>query len=358
MINVTKTLLPPLAEYVAQLERVWQSGQVTNNGPLVRELEVRLAEYLGVRHVVYVANGTLGLQLAISAMGVKRKVITTPFSYVATTGALLWEHCTPVFVDIDPHTLCLDPERVEAAVDGETDAILAVHVYGHACDVEALGAIAARRGLRLIYDAAHAFGTRLEDGAVAAWGDMSVLSFHATKLFHTVEGGAIVTASDDWARQLRLRRAFGHVGDEHHGVGINAKGSELHAAMGLCMLPRIEEIIAQRRQLAARYDMLLEGAACTRPQPHPRTVRHNGAYYPVLLPSEATLLKALDKFAAAGIVPRRYFHPPLNRLPYRNGERCPVAEDAAARVMCLPMSHELKATSQQQIAAILRSVLT
>jgi dTDP-4-amino-4,6-dideoxygalactose transaminase len=357
VINVTRTLLPPLEEYVAYLEKIWASGQVTNNGALVRELEQRLQEYLGAAHVVYVANGTLGLQLALRALDARRKVLTTPFSYVATTGALLWEHCTPVFVDVDPDTLCMDPVAAAKAVDGQTDAILAVHVYGIPCDTAALQSLADQRGLRLLYDAAHAFGTRVRGRQLAAAGDASVLSFHATKLFHTVEGGAIVTDDAALARRLRLHRAFGHIGEEHITVGINAKNSEFHAAMGLCLLPRIDSIIASRRELTRRYDQLLDGAPVRRPRATAPGIQPNCAYYPVLLPTEASVRQVQAALGRVGVVPRRYFHPALNRLPYRSGEPCPRAEDAASRILCLPMSHEVTEGIQQDVVAAIRDVL-
>lgn len=357
MINVTKTYLPPLPEYVSQLERIWASGNITNNGPLVRELEAELKTYLGVRHLFFTANGTLGLQIALRSLEITGKVVTTPFSYVATIGSLLWEKCTPVFADINPDDLCIDPEKVEAAVDKDTQAILAVHVYGHACNVKALEGIAKRRGLKIIYDAAHAFGSALNGRALASYGDVSVLSFHATKLFHTVEGGAVITSNDELARRIRLQRAFGHIGEEHFTLGINAKNSELHAAMGLCILPRVNDFISHRRELYRRYDSLLAGLPLRLPRPEQSGFEYNHAYYPVLFPSEAALLAARSLLMAHDIVPRRYFHPALNRLPYCQGEPCPAAESVAAQVLCLPMSLEITPEIQQKISRLLRECL-
>lgn len=358
MINVTKTYLPPLEEYVEQLKKIWTSGHATNNGPLLKELEQKLKEYLGVRHLFLTANGTLGLQIALKALGVTRKVITTPFSYVATTGAMLWEHCTPVFADVNQVDYCIDPARVEAAIDVDTEAILAVHVYGYACDVEALQDIARRRNLRIIYDAAHAFGSTLHGRALAAYGDVSVLSFHATKLFHTVEGGAVITDDDEVAHKIRLYRAFGHINDDYFSLGINAKNSEFHAAMGLCLLPRIDEFIALRRELCARYDAFLADVPLTRPHSALAGLIHNHAYYPVVFSTEKALANAKEALEANGIMPRRYFYPPLNRLPYYQGEPCPVAESVASRVLCLPLSHQITDEIQQTIAAILVKNLT
>lgn len=358
MINITKTFLPPLEEYTAQLERIWASGQLTNNGPLLRELEHKLRGYFGVKHLFLVANGTLGLQIALKTLGITRKVITTPFSYVATTGAILWEHATPVFCDINPDDFCIDPAKVEAAIDADTQAIMAVHVYGYACDVAALEDIAHRHRLKVIYDAAHAFGSRLGGKALAAHGDVSVLSFHATKLFHTIEGGAVITDNDDVAQRIRLCRAFGHIGEEHFTLGINAKNSEFHAAMGLCLLPRVPELISMRRDLSARYDDLLSGLPLVRPHPTMNGLEYNHAYYPVVFPNEASLLFVQAKLEANGIVPRRYFHPALNRLPYLVGEPCPVAESVAARVLCLPLSQEATPSIQNTIATLIKESLT
>jgi dTDP-4-amino-4,6-dideoxygalactose transaminase len=354
MINVTKTYLPPLEEYVEYLRKIWDSGHVTNNGPLVRELEQKLKDYLGVKHLFFTANGTIGLQISLKSLNITKKVVTTPFSYVATTGALLWEHCTPVFADINSDDYCIDPEKVEAAIDGDTEAILAVHVYGYACDVKALEDIARRHSLKLIYDAAHTFGSVLEGKSLAAYGDISVLSFHATKLFHTIEGGAVITDDAEVARRIRLHRAFGHINDDHFTLGVNGKNSEFHAAMGLCLLPRVEEFIELRRTLFAHYDALLADTRLIRPRVAMADLVHNHAYYPVLFSSEGDLLRVKAALEAKDIMPRRYFYPPLNRLPYRRGEPCPVAENVAERVLCLPLSNQITPEIQKTIVAILK----
>jgi dTDP-4-amino-4,6-dideoxygalactose transaminase len=354
MINVTQTFLPPLEEYVEYLKRIWESGQVTNNGPLLRELEQKLKDYLQVEHLFLTSNGTVALQIAIRAAGLSKKVITTPFSYVATTGSLLWEYCTPVFVDINPDDYCIDPSRIEEVIDEDTEAILAVHVYGYACDVGVIEDIACRNGLKVIYDAAHAFGSRLNGKALASYGDISTLSFHATKIFHTIEGGAIVTNDDDLASSIRLLRAFGHIGDEHFTLGINGKNSELHAAMGLCLLPRIEEFIELRRRLCIDYDNLLLDLPITRPINSYASLSYNHAYYPVIFDTEATLEACKEALENNNIFPRRYFFPALNRLPYFLGEPCPIAESIASRILCLPLSHKVDYVTQKQIAAIIK----
>lgn len=356
MIQVTKTWLPPLEEYTARLRGVWERGWITNNGQLVQELEEQLRRQLGVGHLKAVANGTLALQLALKALGVRGEVITTPFSYVATTGSLLWEGCTPVFVDIEPKTLCLDPALVEAAITPRTMAILATHVYGYPCDVEALAVIARRHGLKVIYDAAHAFGTRYQGRALCDYGDASTLSFHATKLFHTVEGGAVVTRSPESAERIELMRSFGHRADDHICPGINAKMSEPHAAMGLCLLPRVEGFIAARRQICAAYDRLLLGTTLERPH-CPPGCDYNHAYYPILFPGEPALLNAVAALVTAGIRPRRYFWPALNELPYVRGQRCPVAESAARRALCLPLHVDLDEGTVRRIAGVVLAAL-
>ena len=342
MINVTKTFLPPLAEYVRQLERVWASGAVTNHGQCAQELEGALRDYLGVPHCWFLGNGTVALQLAIKALGVGGDVITTPFSYVATTSSIVWEGATPVFADVDADTLTIDPACIDAAVTERTTAILATHVYGYPCDVDAIQRIADRHGLKVIYDAAHCFGGRYQGRSLAAFGDVSTLSFHATKLFHTVEGGAVTTSDADVAHRLAYMRNFGHDGPEaFHGLGINGKNSELHAAMGLCVLPHLPALIERRRAVCEHYDRrFADAGVLRRPTVRPGT-EYNYAYYPVIFPSEQAALAVRDRLNARGVFPRRYFYPSLTELPYAAGQRAPVSEDASRRVLCLPLSGEL-----------------
>lgn len=357
-INVTRATLPPLEEYVAKLQLIWATGHITNNGDLLLELERDLKAYLGVRHLFLTANGTLALQIALRAAGVSGEVITTPFSYVATVNALLWERCTPVFVDIDPHNLCIDPNKIEAAITPATRAILPVHVYGNPCDVASIEAIARKHQIKVVYDAAHAFGTRLDGQSPVVHGDLSILSFHATKLFHTVEGGAVVTNDDDLAEQVRLMRAFGHLDDEYSLVGINAKNSELHAAMGLCLLPRITEIIAARCVATEYYDRLLTDTRVLRPRAIQTTFESNYSYYPIVLPNERVLMNIKNALQVRNIYPRRYFYPALNRLPFlQNAASCPVAEDFANRVLCLPLFGGIDPAVQEAIATVVLQAL-
>ncbi len=326
-----------MEEYIGYLEGIWARGQVTNHGPLVLELEQRLQAMLQAKHVILVANGTIALQIAIRALEIKGAAITTPFSYVATTSSLVWEGCRVIFADIDPDSLCIAPQAVEAAITPDTQAIVATHVYGNPCDVERIRDIADAHDLSVIYDAAHAFGVRYQGRSLASFGDIATLSFHATKLFHAVEGGALVTNDDELAHRIRYMRNFGHNGQEAYwGLGINGKLSELHAAMGLAVLKHVPALIASRRATSERYDGLLSTLPVKKPELRAGT-DYNYAYYPILLESEAALLRVKDQLNAADIYPRRYFYPSLNVLPYFEGISCPISEDASRKVLCLPL---------------------
>ncbi|WP_217494389.1 DegT/DnrJ/EryC1/StrS family aminotransferase [Nibricoccus aquaticus] len=336
---VTRSTLPPLEEYLGYIRQIWDTHCLTNNGPLVRELEQRLASYLASPHIWFVTNCTAALQIAIKALNLQGEIITTPFSYVATTSAVLWESCTPVFVDIRLGDLTIDPNLIEAAITPRTRAILATHVYGFPCDVAAISDIARRHNLKVIYDAAHTFGCRLDGRALATFGDVSCLSFHATKIFHTVEGGAIVINDDaSLAERIRLTRAFGHHRDDHRHLGINGKNSEFHAAMGLCNLVHLDANLARHRRQHDNYSQLLSGTSVRIPRPESVNLEYNYAYFPVLLPTESAVERSLAALAALNIYPRRYFYPSLNRISYISGHPCPVSESAAEKVLCLPMS--------------------
>ena len=262
MINVTKTYLPSYEKYSEILQKAWSKGWITNNGILVQQLESDLKEYLGVKHLFFTSNGTIVLQMALKAYNITKEVITTPFSYVATVNAILWEGCTPVFVDINNRDFCIDADKIEAAITENTQAIMATHVYGYPCEVLKIEAIAQKHGLKVIYDGAHAFGCKLNGRSLLSFGDISTCSFHATKVFHTVEGGCIITDDDETARKLMLYRQFGHVGEDHFSMGINGKNSEFHAAMGLCIFPEIESIIKKRKEKSDLYDSVLNFKKC------------------------------------------------------------------------------------------------
>ncbi len=354
-IHVTKTFLPPRAEYDAWLDKVYASHVLTNNGPVHRELEETLRQRFDVPYLKLMANGTLAIQLALRALGVTGKVITTPFSYVATTSALLWEGCEPVFVDIDPKTCCIDPKLIEAAITPDTTAILATHVYGIPCDVEAIDIIAKKHGLKVIYDAAHAFDVEYKGKSILAYGDASTLSFHATKLFHTVEGGAVILHDQETDHRLRLLRSFGHIGDDHFSLGMNAKMSEVHAAMGMAVLPHVPQLVEQRAAVSRRYATRLGAISIESPLP-PEGTTFNFGYYPVVLPKGARQ-RVQSALGSMEVFPRRYFYPSLNTLPYVEHTACPVSEDMAERMLCLPLYPELPMSDVDRICAGITSAL-
>ncbi|MBI1286903.1 MAG: DegT/DnrJ/EryC1/StrS family aminotransferase [Flavobacteriales bacterium] len=341
-INVTKTHLPPLDEYQRMIGEIWKSGQLTNVGAKHVELQNKLKEYLGVKHLQLVSNGTIAIQLAIKALGLTGEIITTPFSYVATVSSIVWENCSPVFVDIDRDDFCVDATKIEAAITENTSAILATHVYGIPCNVELIQEIADRHNLKVIYDAAHAFSIELDGKSLLNYGDVSTLSFHATKVFHTGEGGAVVTDNDELAHKLWYHGNFGHRGpEEFWGLGINAKMSEIHAALGLCILPCMDEILRNRKKTVVLYDKIFTPVKSVKRLDIKKGIKHNYSYYPVVFDSEETLLSVLDALQKLNIYPRRYFYPSLNKLPYLHKHvEMPVAEDISRRILCLPLSSD------------------
>ena len=354
--TVTRPFLPLKEEFLKKISEIFDTGVLTNQGPQVSALQEKLKSFLGVENFHYVTNGTVALQLALKALGIESgEVITTPFSYVATTSSILWERCKPVFVDIEPKNFTLDPAKIEAAITPETKAIMPVHVFGYACDVDAIRKIADRHGLKVIYDAAHAFASVYKGKALASYGDIATLSFHATKLFHTIEGGACVVKEKSVSDDLDLIKRFGHDGDSHCMLGINAKQDEFNAAMGLVNFGHLKEIIAARRHICELYDSLLENRL-QRPAKQP-DLEYNYAYYPVIFKSEKDLLSAFKRLAENNVFPRRYFYPSLNTLPYLN-ERysCPVSEDISSRIACLPLYVGLKDEDVKNICRILKDL--
>lgn len=341
---------------------IFGSSWITNNGQHVRKLEDSLISQLGVPYLITCNNGTTAIMLALQCAGLAgKKVAVTPYTYVATLSALLWLKCEPVFVDIDPYTLCLSPELLEQRLRQDSDiaGVLPVHIYGLACDVESLEYTCKKHGAVLIYDAAQAFGSRYKGRSLLDYGDYSICSFHATKIFHTCEGGCIVSHSMENHNALSLARAFGHINDDHYSLGINGKMSELHAAMGLSLLPDTDAEIARRKRLHALYDEALDGLNLGRPAIR-EGLEWNNAYYPVLLPDETLCIRVKQALAALNIHPRRYFYPSLNTLPYLNPTwktACPVAEDAALRVLCLPMYGDLEEECIEHITQCIRNNL-
>ncbi len=354
-IFVTKPYLPPKEEYLERISAIFDRCWLTNQGPEVHELERRLCEFLGVRHFQYVTNGTIALQIAMRALGVTEgEVITTPFSYVATTSSILWERCTPVFVDIEPNNFTIDVTKIEAAITEKTKAIMPVHVFGYACNIEAIRALADKYELKVIYDAAHTFGARYKGHALSSYGDISILSLHATKLFHTIEGGACIIRDKAVADKIDLIKRFGHINDFHYTLGINAKQDEFNAAMGNVILGHIGEIIAERKRISELYDALLP-ARLRRPAKQ-EGLEYNYGFYPVLFESEQDLLDSYARLSKLDIFFRRYFYPSLNTLPYlKKRFSCPVSEDICLRIACLPLFVGLENDTVQKICDALIS---
>jgi dTDP-4-amino-4,6-dideoxygalactose transaminase len=355
LIPVTKPFLPPRAEYDRYLDGIWERNWLTNNGPLVNELELRLKEYLEVNHMLYVANGTIALQLAIKALGLTGEIITTPFSYVATTTSIVWEGCKPVFVDILKDKLTINPDLIEAAITPETSAILATHVYGIPCEVERIQQIADKYGLKVIYDGAHSFGVKVQGRSIFEYGDISTTSFHATKIFHTIEGGGVFTRDPELLKRMAYLRNFGHDGfEKFNGIGINGKNSEFHAAMGLVNLSYLPDILASRKSQFHHYLELLKGLNVRFPDTS-NIESYNYPYFPMIFEEEGQLEKSMTLLSEHEIGARRYFYPGLNNLEYTSG-RLPLSDRISSSVLCLPLYHGLSKEEQKMIARILLRV--
>lgn len=338
MIPVTKSFLPPIEEYMVQVMRAFDNEWLTNRGELVKELEQKLTEYLKLEEskILCMNNGTIPLQIALKLLGNGGEVITTPFSYVATTAAIVWENCKPVFVDIHPEYLTIDETQIEAAITDKTTCILATHVFGNPCNVEEIERIAKKHNLKVIYDAAHCFGVKYKGKSIFEYGDISTCSFHATKLFHTGEGGAIFSRDPDLFDQSYYSHNFGHNGPlAFHGLGINGKISELQAAMGLSVLPYMAQILQGRQEAVNTYREKLN------PDFQILKLREgsewNYSYFPILFENEEALLGAERNLKTNNILARRYFYPSLNTLPYITKTIMPVSEDISKRILCLPL---------------------
>jgi dTDP-4-amino-4,6-dideoxygalactose transaminase len=365
-VYVTQPYLPPLEEFMPYLERIWERKILTNSGPYHEELERALCEYLGVDHIALFANGTIALVTALQALRITGEVITTPYSFVATAHSLLWNGIKPVFVDIDPGTLNLDPAQVEAAITPHVTAIMPVHCYGHPCDVGAIQAIADTYNLKVIYDAAHAFGVRDEGGSILRHGDLAVLSFHATKVFNTFEGGAIVCPDAKTKQRIDHLKNFGFV-DETVVVapGINGKMSEVCAAFGLLQLKHVGRALALRRRIDARYRKALSGVPGIRCLEDAGEAVANYAYFPILVgPGYPIDREALyRKFREHGIYTRRYFYPLISDFPMYRGlpsahrDNLPVATAVAQQVLCLPIYPAMAAEDVERVIGIVRDPL-
>jgi len=351
MIPVTKPYLPSREKLNSYIDGIYERNWLTNNGPLVQELTSKLERYLGVENLLLVSNGTLALQVAYRVLGVTPgnrsgeapEAITTPFTFVATASSLKWEGVDPVFVDIDPDTWCLNPANIETAITERTKAIVPVHVFGNACDVESIEKTAKKNNLKVIYDAAHAFGVEYKNESLLKWGDASTLSFHATKLFHTVEGGAIIFKRKEDLEKAKKMISFGLAGsDSISELGINAKMNEFQAAMGLCVLDEMEAVAAARK---SAFDNYQEGLATDVVfQTRQQESTNNSAYAPVLLSSEEQVKEILSDLNDRKIYPRRYFYPSLEQTNLFGNQSCPVSNDISKRILCLPLYDDVDTT--------------
>ena len=357
MINVTKTYLPNKEKYKKYVDEIYANGWITNNGPLVKKLEKRLAEYLGVKNIVLVANGTAALEIAYRTLNLQGDAITTPFSFVATTSSLVTNGLNPIFADIDPQTLNIDPNKIEALITPNTSAIVPVHVFGNGCDVESIAKISKQYDLKVVYDAAHAFDVKFKAKSILNYGDISTLSFHATKLFHTIEGGALIINDDSLVEKARYLRNFGIENQESiPELGTNAKMNEFEAAMGLCMLDEMEEILQKRKVIYKRYEKELKGLImCQEQNTHSGK---NYGYFPIVLKDEEETLKVQNALNEKQIFPRRYFYPSLDTLGYIEPKQySPVSRDISKRILALPMYPELKEDDQKEIIKIIKELI-
>ncbi|MEZ8375754.1 DegT/DnrJ/EryC1/StrS family aminotransferase [Vibrio cyclitrophicus] len=353
MINVTQSYLPSIEKYKKLVDEIFESGWITNNGPMVSRLERVLENHLGVKNVILVSNGTVALQVAYKALGLSGEVVTTPFSFVATTSTLKWEGLSPVFADIDEKTLNINPQEIEKKISSETSAILGVHVFGNPCDVEKIDKIAKDKKIKVIYDAAHAFGTTFKGNSVLNYGDISTLSFHATKIFHTIEGGAIICNDDQLCAEMRKMINFGITKpDSIESLGVNAKMNEFEAAMGLCVLDDFDTIQIKRSVIKDEYLSNLRSYFSFQS----RSKGANNSYFPVIFKSEEELLSVVEDLKKAQISPRRYFYPSLNKLDYlddKEKSECPISESISKRILCLPLYAGLDVKTVKRICKII-----
>jgi len=357
MIPVTKTYLPSIESYQNRVRSIWDSGILTNRGGFVQELEGKLKNEFSLKHLLCTSSGTIPIQIALKLYGKGGEIITTPFSYVATTAAIEWEGCAPVYVDIDKEHWTIDPEKIKEAITQKTTCILATHVFGNPCDIERIQDIAKKFNLKVIYDAAHCFGVTYKGQSIFSYGDISTCSFHATKIFHTAEGGALICNQPmDYDKIFGLHN-FGHKGKlDFSGLGINAKMSELSAAMGLSVFEDMDLIYNKRNTLVDQYKTHLTSEFCGTFKLRENTSINN-SYYPVVFKDIKTRIKVEKALNRKDIVPRRYFYPSLNKLPYVNQQKMPIAESLADRILCLPLYHSLTDKEQMQVINIIKKTL-
>ncbi|MGV3278671.1 DegT/DnrJ/EryC1/StrS family aminotransferase [Rickettsiales bacterium LUAb2] len=353
MIDINPTFLPPIEEYIELLTKVWESKRITSNGSLLLSLENKLQDYLKINYLSVVSSGTTALQLALQALNITEgEIITSPFSCVAPISAILWQRCTPVFVDIEPNNFCIDANKIEEKITSKTKAIVAINIFGYACDIEKIESIATKYNLKVIYDGAQAFGAKYKGKSLLNYGDISICSFHATKIFHTIDGGACITNNSELYNKLQLLKNFGQKNNENFLLGINAKVSEFQAAMGICNLKYIDDIIIKRKKASELYDKLLQHKLQL---PHKQEgLESNYVYYPVVFESEVQLIEAFARLNKHDIFPRRYFRPVLTSLPYLNAQQsCPIADDISNKIACLPLYHSIGDSDIDKITSLL-----
>lgn len=357
MIPITKPFLPPKKLYQKYIDGIWERNWLTNDGPLIKELELELKNYLGVNNALIVSNGTIALQIAIKTLQLQGEIITTPFTYIATATSIVWQNCIPVFVDIDPDNFNINPHLIEAAITKRTSAILATHVFGNPCQVEEIEVIAAQYKLKVIYDAAHAFGVKYKNNSIFNYGDISTTSFHATKLFHTIEGGGVFSKTASILKTMSYLRNFGHDGPAQFAeIGINGKNSEFHAAMGLCNLNFIDEILEKRKSIYQYYQAQLECSEITLQKISPNCL-YNHSYFPILLSSQYHLFKVKEMLESQNIYPRRYFYPSLNNINLFERKKLRVSDSISQRILCLPVYHTITIVEQELVVRTILEVL-
>ncbi|UOX33672.1 DegT/DnrJ/EryC1/StrS family aminotransferase [Flavobacterium sediminilitoris] len=357
MVNVTKTFLPPLEEYQNLLKKIWENEWLTNRGQFTLELEEKLKIYLGLDNILITNNGTIPLQIALKLLGNNGEIITTPFSYVATTSSIIWENCKPIFVDINEDFLTIDETKIENAITPNTTAILATHVFGNPCHIEEIEKIAKKHKLYIIYDAAHCFGVKYKNQSIFKYGTISTCSFHATKIFHTGEGGAIISNDKELTKKIYYSHNFGHDGPlNFHGLGINAKISELQSAMGITVLNHIDTILKKRKEVVDYYNTNLNLNKLKIIKIRENT-EWNYSYYPIILSSENKLLEVQKELNIHNIFPRRYFYPSLNTIKYVNGEKMPISESISSRVLCLPLYAGIDSSDLKKIVSIVNKTI-
>lgn len=348
MINVNKPFIPEYEEYINKIKIIWDTNHLTNYGPLEKQLIKNLSIFLEVEDLCLLNNCTNGLLTCLSDFDSNDEIITTPFSFVATTSSIIWSKLKPVFCDIDPEYLFIDIAKIEEKITSKTKAILATHIYGNTGDLEKLEELCKTKNIKLIFDAAHAFGVKYNGKPILEYGDYSVLSFHATKVYHTIEGGAIYAKNKEDLERMKLKTNFGFKNFQINEIGINSKMSEFNAAMGLCCLEKIESIIEARKKICLFYDSIIRFKNIKRIKINEK-LGWNYSYYPVIFDSESKVLNVIKSMNEKNIFPRRYFYPSLNLIKFTNNCEMPVSEDISKRILCLPLYYGLNEHEVEKI---------